>query len=68
MLQQEAPDDYVVSRARTTASRSAEVAFSHVGLDWRTYVRKIRNSCVRPKSTTSSAPAKARAKLGWRRP
>ncbi|GAB4443197.1 MAG: GDP-mannose 4,6-dehydratase [Anaerolineae bacterium] len=39
MLQQDEPDDYVIATGETHAVQElCEVAFSHVGLDWRDYV------------------------------
>ena len=67
MLQQEAPDDYVVSMGEDhSVQEAAEVAFSHVGLDWRTYVREDPQF-LRPAEVDHliGNPAKARAKLGW---
>ena len=46
----------------------AEVAFAHVGLDWRDHVR-TDPSLVRGRAELHNlvgAPAKARARLGWR--
>src|SRR5687767_9383318 len=41
MLQQDEPDDYVVATGEShTVAELAEIAFRHVGLDWRTYVRE----------------------------
>lgn len=40
MLQQEVPDDYVLATGETHSVREfLQVAFSHVGLDWKDYVR-----------------------------
>ena len=39
MLQQDEPDDYVVSTDETHSVREfCELAFDHVGLDWQEYV------------------------------
>ncbi len=39
MLQQDAPDDYVVATGNTYSVREfVEIAFSHAGLDWEKYV------------------------------
>jgi GDPmannose 4,6-dehydratase len=41
MLQQDAPDDYVVAMGVTHSVQDlVELAFGHVGLDWRAYVRQ----------------------------
>ena len=40
MLQQDEPDDYVIASGRTTSVRDiCRIAFGHVGLDYRDYVR-----------------------------
>ncbi|HOU12513.1 MAG TPA: GDP-mannose 4,6-dehydratase [Anaerolineae bacterium] len=67
MLQQDEPDDYVVGTGETHAVQElCEVAFSHVGLDWRDYVvqdpRFMRPAEV---DLLVSDPGKAHAKLGW---
>jgi GDPmannose 4,6-dehydratase len=68
MLQQEAPDDYVVA---TGVSRSVgelvELAFSHVGLDWHEHVRSdpaLRRGAAELHDLVGD-PAKARSALGW---
>src|SRR5690348_16846397 len=48
MLQQDVPDDYVVSTGETHSVRELiEVAFGHVGLDWQQYV-KLDERFLRP--------------------
>src|SRR5436309_4076288 len=48
MLQQPAPQDYVVGTGRTHSVRElCEIAFQHVGLDWKAYV-KVDPAFVRP--------------------
>ncbi|HLI27003.1 MAG TPA: GDP-mannose 4,6-dehydratase [Chloroflexota bacterium] len=67
MLQQDEPDDYVVGTGVAHSVREfVEAAFSHVGLDWREYVR-IDPRFVRPAEveTLTADPRKAREKLGW---
>jgi GDPmannose 4,6-dehydratase len=67
MLQQEAPDDYVVATGRTTSVRDmCRIAFAHVGLDYERSV-VIDPKLYRPAEVDSlrGNPAKARAKLGW---
>jgi len=67
MLQQDAPDDYVVGTGETHAVQElCEVAFAHVGLDYRDYVRQDPRF-MRPAEVDLliSNPAKARARLGW---
>ncbi len=67
MLQQDEPDDYVVGTGQTHPIHElCEVAFSHVGLDWRDYVvqdpRFMRPAEV---DLLVADPSKAREKLGW---
>ncbi|MCU0520070.1 MAG: GDP-mannose 4,6-dehydratase [Anaerolineae bacterium] len=67
MLQQEQPDDYVVGTGRThSVQELCEVAFSHVGLDWREHVVQDQRF-MRPAEVDLlvSDPAKAREALGW---
>lgn len=67
MLQQDRPDDYVVSTGKTyTVRRLVELAFQAVGLDWEKYV-VIDPALVRPAEVELliGDPAKAKAKLGW---
>src|SRR5215470_6376343 len=48
MLQQDAPDDYVVATGQThSVRRLVEAAFAHVGLDWQGHVR-TDPSLIRP--------------------
>jgi GDPmannose 4,6-dehydratase len=68
MLQQPEPDDYVIGTGEThTVGELCEVAFGHVGLDWRRYV-KVDKALVRPAEVDvlRADPSKARRKLGWR--
>ncbi len=67
MLQQPAPDDYVVGTGETHSVRElCEIAFSYVGLDWRDYVvqdpRYMRPAEV---DLLVADPSKARRVLGW---
>ncbi len=68
MLQQDEPDDYVVGTGETHAVQElCEVAFAHVGLNWRDYVvqdpRFMRPAEV---DLLVSDPSKAKARLGWK--
>ncbi len=68
MLQQKAPDDFVVGTGETHSVREfCELAFDHVGLDWKRHVRVDRRF-FRPADVDVllSSPAKARRRLGWR--
>ena len=68
MLQQDEPDDYVIATGETHSVRElVEVAFRHVGLDWRDYVA-IDPKFVRPAEVDLliGDASKARKKLGWR--
>ncbi|MBS0190746.1 MAG: GDP-mannose 4,6-dehydratase [Phycisphaerales bacterium] len=67
MLQQEKPDDYVVATGKTIAVKEfCELAFSHVGLDYKDFVafdpRYLRPAEV---DLLLGDPSKAKAKLGW---
>ncbi|MDO9695457.1 MAG: GDP-mannose 4,6-dehydratase [Candidatus Latescibacteria bacterium] len=67
MLQQDEPDDYVISSGQTHSVRDfCEAAFGHVGLDWQQHV-VVDPRFHRPAevSLLLGDHAKARAKLGW---
>ena len=67
MLQQDAPDDYVVATGEThTVREFCEIAFGHVGLDYNDFV-KIDQRFVRPAEVDLllGDPAKAKRVLGW---
>ena len=67
MLQQDQPDDYVVATGRKHSVRElVEVAFDHVGLDWRDHVRS-EPKLFRPAevNTLRGDANKARRVLGW---
>jgi GDPmannose 4,6-dehydratase len=67
MLQQDAPDDYVISTGQThSVERLLEVAFSCVDLDWKNYAVQDERF-MRPAEVDLliGNPAKAEAKLGW---
>ncbi len=67
MLQQTAPDDYVVATGTAHAVRElVEVAFGSVGLDWRTHVREDP-ALLRPAEVEHLVgdASKARRVLGW---
>jgi GDPmannose 4,6-dehydratase len=68
MLQLDAPDDFVIGTGDSRSVRElCEVAFDHVGLDWKKYVvqdpRFFRPAEV---DLLVADPSKARAKLGWK--
>jgi GDPmannose 4,6-dehydratase len=68
MLQQDAPDDYVVSTDEThTVQELCEVAFGHAGLDWQKHVR-VDPKFYRPAEVhlLLGDSSKAREKLGWK--
>ena len=69
MLQQSEPEDFVIATGDThSVGELVDVAFAHVGLDWRDHVR-TDPSLVRGRSELHNlvgAPAKAEARLGWR--
>ena len=67
MLQQEQPVDYVVATGETHAVREfCELAFGHVGLDYRDYIVQDERF-MRPAEVDLliGNPAKAKAALGW---
>ena len=67
MLQQPAPDDYVIATGETHSVREfLEEAFGIVGLDWQKYV-EIDQKYFRPAEVELliGDPSKAKKKLGW---
>jgi GDPmannose 4,6-dehydratase len=68
ILQQKTPVDYVVSTEQTHEVREfLDIAFSHVGLDYKKYV-KIDKNLYRPAEVDILVgdSAKIRKKLGWK--
>src|SRR6202790_3211235 len=68
MLQQPEPDDYVISTGETHSVREfVDLAFSHVGLDYRQYVVSDPD-LFRPAEVNLLLGdcSKAQAKLGWK--
>ncbi len=67
MLQQDEPDDYVVATGEThTVQELVELAFAHVGLEWREHV-VIDPVLKRPAEVDLllGDASKAQEKLGW---
>ena len=67
MLQQPAPDDYVVATGVSHSVRElVEIAFQHAGLDWQEHVR-LDPALIRPAEVDHliGDATKARAALGW---
>jgi GDPmannose 4,6-dehydratase len=67
MLQQERPEDYVISTGISHSVRDlVEVAFGHVGLDWRKHV-SLDPKLLRPAEVEHliGDSTKARTLLGW---
>jgi len=67
MLQHSTPDDYVISTGETHSVREfVELAFEHVGMDWRKHV-VIDPRFIRPAEVDLLVgdPAKAKKVLGW---
>jgi len=67
MLQQDQPDDYVIAMGHEHSVREfCELAFGHVGLDYREYVGLDPAHC-RPAEVERliGDPTKARQQLGW---
>jgi GDPmannose 4,6-dehydratase len=68
MLQQEKPDDFVIATGRKHSVRDfAQLAFDHVGLDWREHV-EVDENLFRPADVNSlrGDASKAERVLGWR--
>lgn len=68
MLQQDAPDDFVVGTGETHSVKEfLELAFQHVGLSWEDYVVQDE-AFMRPAEVDLllSDPTKAREVLGWK--
>jgi GDPmannose 4,6-dehydratase len=68
MLQQDAPDDYVIASGESHSVRElVECAFAYVGLDWERHVR-VDSAFERGPAELHrlvGSPAKARTALGW---
>jgi len=68
MLQQNEPDDYVISSGETHSVRElCELAFGHVGLDWEQHV-VVDERYIRPAEVDLliGDSTKARTRLGWK--
>ncbi len=68
MLQQDAPDDYVVATNETHSIREfLDIAFRHVNLDWQNYV-EFDERYLRPAEVELliGDASKAMTKLGWK--
>ena len=68
MLQQPNPDDYIVASGETHSVRElCDLAFRHIGLDYRDFVVQ-EPGLLRPMETGQLVgnPSKARTNLGWR--
>ncbi|MBM4267589.1 MAG: GDP-mannose 4,6-dehydratase [Deltaproteobacteria bacterium] len=68
MLQQDTPEDYVVATGEQhTVRELVEIAFDHVGLDWRRYVKEDK-ALYRPAEvdTLLGDSTLARENLGWK--
>jgi len=68
MLQQDAPDDYVIATGECwTVREFLDRAFTHVKLDWKNYV-EFDARYTRPSEVDLliGDPSKARNKLGWK--
>jgi GDPmannose 4,6-dehydratase len=67
MLQQEKPDDYVIATGEThTVRELLEVAFGHLGLDYKEYV-SVDQRYYRPSEVDFllGDPSKSKRVLGW---
>ncbi|MBI1804151.1 MAG: GDP-mannose 4,6-dehydratase [Ignavibacteriae bacterium] len=68
MLQQHQPEDYVIATGQShSVQEFVELAFKHVGLDWRNYVI-VDPSLFRPAEVNHlrGDASKAAQKLGWK--
>ncbi len=68
MLQQDKPKDYVIATGLTHSVKEfAELAFNHVGLDWKKYV-KVDKNLYRPAeiNVLKGDYGKARRELKWK--
>ena len=68
MLQQEKPEDFIIATGEThTVEELVEAAFSHLGLEWRDYV-KVDPALFRPAEVDLLVgdSSKARRILGWK--
>ena len=68
-LQQDKPEDYVLSTGETHSVRDfVEEAFNIVGLDWKKYVKQDAKFIRRPTDEVPLCgdPTKAHEKLGWK--
>lgn len=68
MLQQKEPDDYIIATGENHSVREfTEVAFDHLGLDWKKYV-KVNSNLERPAEVhhLKGNSSKANKKFGWK--
>lgn len=68
MLQQDEPQDFVVGMGEThSVQEFCELAFSHVGLNWKDYVKEDQ-AFMRPAEVDEliADPSKAKKVLGWK--
>ena len=68
MLQQPTPKDYILATGKTHSVREfLELAFQHVGLDWKTYYRHDPRfqRPVEPENLRGDA-SRASTELGWK--
>jgi GDPmannose 4,6-dehydratase len=67
MLQQDRPDDYVIASGKThSVQELVEIAFGHVGLDWRSYV--VQDPALKRPAEVDALvgdASKARRQFGW---
>jgi GDPmannose 4,6-dehydratase len=67
MLQSDIPEDYILATGKTHSIRDfLELAFRHVGLDWKEWV-EIDSDLIRPVDVglLVGDSSKARKSLGW---
>ena len=67
MLQQDTAEDYVIATGEShSVEQLVEIAFGHLGLDWKAYVKQDP-ALLRPAEVDHliGDPARAKAELGW---
>ena len=67
ILALDAADDFIVATGEThTVQELVELAFAHVGLDWRRHVEENRAVITRPPLVRVGDPSKLARATGWR--
>jgi GDPmannose 4,6-dehydratase len=67
IVSQSAPDDYIIATGEPhTVQDFVEVAFSHLGLDWRTHVEERVATVEPPAAELVGDATKLRTRTGWK--